>query len=122
MIKQDFLERQIEAIAKTFAAVLFGKDRVKKAMENYEQEQDSTGLEEEMYKRLIKKYIAEKKYKEAEEIIFELVKANNSAVNLEVAISFYNELHDLDEESLVKAGFSEEKIKEGISRLIKFYE
>lgn len=35
-IKQDWFERQIEAIARTLAALLFGKDRVIKVFEEFE--------------------------------------------------------------------------------------
>lgn len=121
MFKQDWVERQIEAIAKTFAAVLFGKERVTKAMEDYEQQKSETGLEEEMLKRVIKKYIEEKKFQEAEDMIYQLVELNNSGVNLEIALSFYNELNDLDDKSLKNAGFSRDKIETGILKLREFY-
>lgn len=121
MFKQDWLERQIEAIAKTFAAILFGKERLTKAMEDYEQQKSETGLEEEMLKRVIKKYVEEKKFQEAEEMIYQLIESNNTGVNLEVALSFYNELNDLDDQSLENAGFSRDKIEKGVLKLREFY-
>lgn len=122
MFKQDWMERQIDAIAKSFAAVLFGKERLKSVMLDYEeQEEVSTDLEEEMIKRVIKKHIDEKNYTAAEEMIFELLKLNNSPQNLEIALSFYNELHDLNHDDLKSYGFSEESIRDGIERLKQFY-
>lgn len=122
MFKQDWIERQIDAIAKSFAAILFGKERLRSVMLDYEeQEETSTDLEEEMIKRVIKKHIDEKNYVEAEKMIFKLIELNNSPQNLEIALSFYNELHDFNPDDLKSYGFSEETIREGIEKLKSFY-
>ena len=52
-IKKDWMERQIEAIGNTFAAILFGKDKVKAILDVDEEENSATEMEDDILDRMV---------------------------------------------------------------------
>ena len=118
--KQDWLERQIEAIGKTFAAILFGKDKIYSIYNEVDEKKSET--ENRLLDFQIDTYITLDKIAEMEKLIFETVSKNKSCENLMAALEFYNKISELSEDKLEKNGFSIEKIKTGIEKLRKVFD
>ncbi len=120
-IKKDWMERQIEAIANTFAAILFGKDRVKTILDVDEDEDSATELEDDILERMAKKLIADKNFNKAERLIFDGLDKQKTARRFELALNFFNEAHEFSDEALAKYDYSHDKIEKGIERLKVLY-
>ncbi len=120
-IKKDWMERQIEAIANTFAAILFGKDKVKTILDVDEGEDSATELEDDILERMAKKLIADKNFNKAERLIFDGLDKQKTARRFELALNFFNEAHEFSDETLAKYDYSHDKIEKGIERLKVLY-
>ncbi len=120
-IKKDWMERQIEAIANTFAAILFGKDKVKTILDVDEDEDSATELEDDILERMAKKLIADKNFNKAERLIFDGLDKQKTARRFELALNFFNEAHEFGDETLAKYDYSHDKIEKGIERLKVLY-
>lgn len=120
-IKQDWLERQIEAIGQGFAALLFGKNRVKKVFERFEEEHQEVKnqkMDEMLLDVLINQHLNEGEFLKAEETLFSFIETPHM---LMTALSFYNQLYGLDDDKLKLSGFSKEKIAQKIEKLKQIY-
>ncbi len=120
-IKKDWMERQIESIANTFAAILFGKDKVKTILDVDEDEDSATELEDDILERMAKKLIADKNFNKAERLIFDGLDKQKTARRFELALNFFNEAHEFSDETLAKYDYSHDKIEKGIERLKVLY-
>ena len=121
-IKKDWMERQIEAISNTFAAILFGKDKVK-AIFDMEEENDSVAdMEDDILERMVKKYLADKNFNEAENLIFNALEKQKTARRFELALDIFNQANEFTDEVLSKYNYSHEDIEDGIHSLQKLYE
>lgn len=123
-IKQDWLERQIEAIGQGFAALLFGKNRVKKVFERFEEEHQEVKnqkMDEMLLDVLINQHLNEGEFLKAEETLFSFIEKEQTPHMLMTALSFYNQLSDLDDNKLKSSGFSKEKITQRIEKLKQIY-
>lgn len=120
-IKKDWMERQIEAIANTFAAILFGKDKVKTILDVDEDEDSATELEDDILERMAKKLIVDKNFNKAERLIFDGLDKQKTARRFELALNFFNEAHEFSDETLAKYDYSHDKIEKGIERLKVLY-
>lgn len=123
-IKHDWFERQIEAIARTLAALLFGRDKVQKVFEEFEEKDgpDTTQkLDEMLLGVLINRYVRECKFLEAEKTLFSFLEKEKTLNMFMTAMSFYNRLLDLDDEKLKSGGFSKEKISQSMEKLKQIY-
>ena len=78
-IKKDWMERQIEAIGNTFAAILFGKDKVKAILDVDEEENSATEMEDDILDRMVKKHLSDKNFNEAENLIFNALEKQKTA-------------------------------------------
>ena len=121
-IKKDWMERQIEAISNTFAAILFGKDKVKSILEMDEEEDAATQMEDDILERMTKKYLSEKNFNEAENLIFNALEKEKTIRRFELALNFFNEAHQFSDELLSKCNYSHKEIEEGINYLKKLYD
>lgn len=121
-IKKDWMERQIEAISNTFAAILFGKDKVKSILEMDEEENTATQMEDDILERMTKKYISEKNFNEAENLIFNAIEKEKTVRRFELALNFFNELNQFSDEFLSKYNYSSKEIEEGVNYLKKLYD
>lgn len=120
-IKKDWMERQIESIANTFAAILFGKDKVK-AILNFDEEEDyAVQMEDDILERMVKKYLSDKNFNEAENLIFNAIEKQKTAKRFELALNLFNEAHELSDELLSKYDYSTEEINDGINKLRSLY-
>lgn len=121
-IKKDWMERQIEAISNTFAAILFGKDKVKSILEMDEEENTATQMEDDILERMTKKYLSEKNFNEAENLIFNAIEKEKTVRRFELALNFFNELHQFSDEFLSRYNYSSKEIEEGVNYLKKLYD
>lgn len=120
-IKKDWMERQIEAIANTVAAVLFGKDQVKAILDMDEEEDAVADMEEDLLDRMVKKALIEGNINEAENLVFNSIDQKRRNRRLMIALEFFNEVHSYDDERLAKSNYSREEVEEGIKRLRELY-
>lgn len=120
-IKKDWMERQIEAIANTFAAILFGKDKVKTILDVDEGEDSATELEDDILERMTKKLVADKNFNKAERLIFDGLDKQKTVRRFELALNFFNEAHEFSDEVLEKYDYSHDKIEKGIEKLKVLY-
>lgn len=121
-IKKDWMERQIEAIGNTFAAILFGKDKVKAILDVDEEENSATEMEDDILDRMVKKHLADKNFNEAENLIFNALERQKTARRFELALNFFNEANEFSDEVLSKYDYSHEEIEDGINTLKSLYE
>ena len=121
-IKKDWMERQIEAISNTFAAILFGKDKVKSILEMDEEESGETQMEDDILERMTKKYLSEKNFNAAENLIFNAIEKEKTIRRFELALNFFNEAHQFSDEVLSKYNYSNSEIEEGINYLKRLYD
>ena len=123
-IKQDWLERQIEAIGQGFATLLFGKNRVKKVFERFEEEHQEVKnqkMNEMLLDVLINQYLNEGEFSKAEKTLFSFIEKEQTPHMLMTALAFYNQLYGLDDDKLKSSGFSKEKIAQKIEKLNQIY-
>lgn len=122
MFKKDYMERQIEAISNTFAALVFGKEKVKTILDMDEEESSATEMEDDILERMLKKHLDEKNFNEAENLIFDAIEKQKTTRRFELALKFFNEVHEFSDNVLKKYDYSNEKIEDGIRNLKKLYE
>ncbi len=120
-IKKDWMERQIEAIANTVAAVLFGKDQVKAILDMDEEEDAVADMEEDLLDRMVKKALIDGNINEAENLVFNSIDQKRRNRRLMIALEFFNEVHSYDDERLAKSNYSREEVEEGIKHLRELY-
>ena len=116
-IKQDWFERQVEALGKAFAGVIFGKEKLLDLAEKYDAVLTQETLDEDILERMLKKYVENGKLCDAEDLLFESLKENVTPQKIIVCLNFYNQLNDLDENYLNQHNFSKDEIREGIEEL-----
>ena len=124
-IKNDWMESQIEAIGQGLAAILFGKEKLKKVFKKFEekhQESESQKMDDMLLDVLMGQYLKSGKFLKAEETLFSFIEKNHTQHMLMKALSFYNQLLSLDEEKLNSSGFSKGKIQQSIEKLKQIYE
>ncbi|WP_099204916.1 DUF6483 family protein [Scatolibacter rhodanostii] len=110
--EKDWVMRQILQSVDTLARIVFQKGADKQ--EEF-QNVDSTDLN-----LRIKSLLYEKRYGEAENILFESMTLGDKAV-LRQALDFYISLNEKSEEELKEGNFSHEEIQQGIQDIAKKY-
>ena len=123
-IKQDWFERQIEAIGQGLAALLFGKDKVEKVFEEFREVRrtnDSYKTDEILLDVLINQHVKKGEFLEAEETLFSFMEREHTLNMFITAMNFYNQLLCLGEDKLKESGFSKEKIAQSIEKLKQIY-
>lgn len=118
MIKKDYILDQIEMLVKVVAKMIF-KDK-----EGYESilifKSEEIGIDSGFYENLIA-LVGKNKIDEAENILFERIEFDESIINLNMAIHFYNYLSKLPGAVLQDGNFSLEEVKEGFNEIIEIY-
>ncbi|MDR1364759.1 MAG: DUF6483 family protein [Oscillospiraceae bacterium] len=120
--KQDWMERQIEAIGRSLAAILFGKDKLPSIVEKLDDAQVATNVELNLFNIQIDICIKSDQIKKMEKLIFETINSNKSWKNLIFALTFYNKVMEIDKNKLKKNGLSTEEIKSSIQKLRTIFE
>ena len=118
MFQNDWMMRQIEDITRFLAKVIFNKETT--IYRVIADEQGNCTSEGELYLNL-KILIKQGKINEAENLLFERIKNGYNMEYMEIAIDFYAQLNDLDDEYLEKFDFSREEIKEGLQEVQRLY-
>ena len=123
-IKQDWMERQIEEMGDTMAAVLFGKKRLKKVFDKFaenNQEDKNQEIDQIVMDVLVNSYVKKGDFTKAEETLFSFAKNQKTLYVFQSALLFYNKLLEMDDKKLNSYGFSKEKINQSIERLMGLY-
>lgn len=120
MFEQDYVMRQVQAMASAIAFFLLRKKPLQ-PNENASKAETVTGFSGggELGAK-IRKLLKEKKFCEAEDLLFETMRPGDRDT-LETALDFYCELNQMDEEELIRHGFSHEEIKTGLADITKRY-
>ena len=121
MIREDYLMRQIEIIARTLAKLLFDKTVTEYIITDYEYLSES-----DMIHSKLLRMIDEKRLNEAENLLFEQIETETeenpgSKVYLEIAIDFYSRLNELSNNILHECEFEREEIDEGLRETAEIY-
>ena len=119
-IKQDWFERQIEALGRALAGAIFGKEKLDELFEKYEAVATQETLDEDILERMLKKHIENGELCKAEDLLFDSLNEEATPQKIIVGLNFYNELNKFDEDYLKEHNFSKKEIKEGIEELKKY--
>jgi len=113
MIRQDYIMRQIEGIARMLAKILFNKDSTSYIEDHQQTEADQ------LY-RTLNDLVDNGQINRAEDLLFEHMDLGNRRY-MELALDFYARLNSLDEKTLDDEGFEREEIKQGLLDAAKRY-
>lgn len=114
-MNKDYILRLAEAIGKLSAKLLLNKEQ-----EEFENINLNSISGKEIFPILLKKYILEGKYNEAENILFEELRKNPCKDLVDIGKDFYNMLLSKSDEELIKANFSREEVFQGLKDIEKF--
>lgn len=109
------IEKLIEAMGEGFVKLVFDKKDGCSKKIRIEQMTPT-----DIFKVVFNKLFNEKKYNEAENLIFHELEENNSPEVYEVALEFYNTLLNKSDEELNKSNFPREEIYQGLNSIQKF--
>ena len=112
--EKDYVMRIIHEMIRTMAKLLLNID-----VDDNKQEQFLDGVMADEYGRLLS-MIGKGEINEAENRLCEFLDEENMD-HLELALRFYDKLNELDDETLERAGFSRDEIKEGLMRTARIY-
>ena len=118
MIKQDYIERQIQMISAAFAKMLLGKEQLFYEITDPYRNEAANDL----HKRLTN-LLDDGKINEAENLLFEAT-ANDEQVDgdyLRVALDFYLRLSQYHDEYLESCEFSRSEADEGWTAFTKLF-
>ncbi len=116
MIKRDFVFEQVEFISKLLYTILFPKQTKGKEFNINDYKFDTTSLE---LKLRLLDLIKENNFNKAEDLLFESIDNDKGQGSLQVAVWFYLQLNNIDEEVLEKNNFSRQEVLEGIQEIEK---
>ena len=109
MLKKDFLLDLAESLGKNIA----------NSITNAKNDSDRISIEslsdKDMIFIILKKMISEKKYNEAENILFEFIEKNKNDLISETVEWFYKELSSKSDKDLLENNFSREEIELGLN-------
>ena len=77
---------------------------------------EDTGSSE-ILRIILKSLMGKNEYNKAEDILFEEIEKNKSEANYKVAIDFYEELLEKNDEELLENNFSKEEVLQGLKDL-----
>ena len=117
MFTDDWIKREIEGLSKAIARGVFHLevDTVEPIDEN------GFVCESDLLNNILYNKVHNGDIIEAEQLMLERVNADPSPENLTLALNFYNDLTDFDEEFLVKNGYSSDRKAEGIATIKSIY-
>ena len=116
MLREDYLMRQIEGLARTLARLLFEKDTAE-----YRLPEEVAFTETDLLYRRLEQMVKEGEINQAEDLLFERLDTRNPQV-LEVALAFYDLLNGLEDDFLEKNQYEREEIQEGLQRALELYD
>lgn len=111
MFKQDFMMRQIEALTRAIAQLVFRKQDT-----DYVAGQEGGGALDGLYFQL-HTLVEHGRINEAENLLYTGCDLEDVRY-LEIAVDFYARLNNLSDKDLTAGGFSREEIEEGLKDLM----
>lgn len=114
-IKEDWLTRQIEAVAFSAAKIIFNRDRPVYEITDAYLHADADYLH-----KLLMNLIADSKVNEAEDLLFESIDTYDSNYLL-LALDFYTRLNEYDDDDLEQCNFSRDEIYDGLAEVQKLF-
>jgi len=111
--KEDYIERLIRNFTRAVACILVGRSSVLESIELEDIQEESAISGREILMMMLNKYITEKDFCRAENLLWEEVIRNPSPENFQVAEMFYEALMLFDEKTLQDNNFSIGEIVEG---------
>ncbi len=116
MIKRDFIFEEVEFISKLLYTILFPKHSSGKEFNVNDYKFDTASLE---LKLRLLDLIKENNFNKAEDLLFESIENDKGQGSLQVAVWFYLQLNNIDEEVLEQNNFSRQEVLEGIREIEK---
>jgi len=116
MYQQDWVMRQIKAIADAIAVIMFGKAEIA-----YEIQDEANHSETDMLFLRINEMLHDGNINEAENLLFSELDTGNMNYLL-LAIDFYQKLNDKSDAELESSDFTREEIEEGLNNILKLFE
>lgn len=107
-VEQDYMMRMIKDMSRLMARILFGKSEMVYELPTV---QEYTAADH-LYEKLLT-LLHEGKINEAENLLFEEIDSGDIQ-QFRMAVSFYLEINEFDEEYLEEHNYSREEISEGI--------
>ncbi len=120
MNEKDYILKLVKASTQLLVTIVSGKNVMDSLVT--EEKNDIKISEDDLFLIIISKYINDGKINEAENLIFEHINGCRSAINFEIALSFYRKLSQWSDEQLSKVNFSREEIIDGITEVKSMYE
>ena len=116
-MSNDYLMRQIEDITRCVASILFQH----KASRHETMVQEGEGLSSNFLFYRLNHLLSDGEVNEAENLLFDCLKADPSQENLQAALEFYEELSSFSEEKLAACNFSRQEILEGLDEIRRIF-
>ena len=113
--EQDWMMRQVKAIADAIAALIFGKTNVA-----YQIQDETNHTETDVTFLLLNKMLDDGDINGAEDMLFEKLNPNDTNYLL-LAVDFYQRLNDKDDDELKQCGFSRDEIEDGLTEVMNIY-
>lgn len=114
MVRRDHVFEQVEFISKLLYTILFPSKSKEFNVNDYKF--DTASLE---LKLRLLDLIKENNFNKAEDLLFESIDNDKGQGSLQVAVWFYLQLNNIDEEILEKNNFSKQEVLEGIQEIEK---
>lgn len=118
MFQNDWMMRQIDEITRFLARVILNKETTIYSV-ILDEDGNCTDAGE-LYLRL-KVLIKQGQINSAENLLFERIENGYDMEYFEIAIDFYSQVNELDDERLAECNFTREEIKEGLLEVKNMY-
>jgi len=115
MFQQDWLIRQIKAVADTIAMIIFGKAEV-----SYEIQDEAKHTETDMLFLRLNAMLDDGNINEAEDLLFEAINPNDTKYLL-LAVDFYQRLNNKSDDELEDCGFSRNEVEDGLAEVVDIF-
>ncbi|MDU1411367.1 MAG: DUF6483 family protein [Clostridium sp.] len=112
-MKNDYLLDMVESFGKNLGKCILNKNEEPAPIEFGDWSDKDTLL------AILKKLISERKYNDAEDVLFEFLEQDRSENIKSIGNWFYNSLSKLSDEELVSGNFSREEIAQGYYDFLK---
>jgi len=115
IMHKDFIMRQIELITTAVAEMLFGKHSSRYEIHGEVRQTDS-----DLLYVLLCKMLDEKNINGAEDLLFDMLDADNTE-HLSIATEFYDKVNRMTDEELQSVDFSREEVEYGLGEINAIY-
>lgn len=117
MAYYDFIEREIEGLARAIAKTVLQKDLPSEQIVM----EDGNLSSDQFLKYMLSKLIADGNIGGAEDLLFDWINENPRAEYLPLACWFYETINKFSDEELVRFQFPRDEIADGLAKVKKIY-